>query len=53
MMADNPRVNPAAPAMVEVTGLRKVYDTQHRSIEAIRDVTFTVGAGELVCLIGP
>jgi NitT/TauT family transport system ATP-binding protein len=53
MMANDPRANPSAQAMVEVTGLRKVYDTQHRSIEAIRDVTFTVGAGELVCLIGP
>ncbi len=53
MMANAPRANPAAQAMVEVTALRKVYDTQHRSIEAIRDVTFTVGAGELVCIIGP
>ncbi len=39
--------------MVEVARLRKVYETAQRTIEAIRDVSFTVGARELVCLIGP
>jgi ABC-2 type transport system ATP-binding protein len=32
-----------------VTGLRKSYD----SVQAVRDVTFTVGYGEIVALLGP
>ncbi len=41
------------PLMLEVEGLRKVYDGHGRSVEALRDLTFTVSAGELVCLVGP
>ncbi|MDX3517006.1 ABC transporter ATP-binding protein [Streptomyces scabiei] len=40
-------------ALLEVTGLRKVYEGSGRRVEAVRDLTFTVGAGELVCLVGP
>ncbi|WP_416977351.1 ABC transporter ATP-binding protein [Streptomyces sp. T028] len=36
-----------------VSGLRKVYEGAGRRVEAVRDLTFTVGAGELVCLVGP
>ncbi|WP_460071044.1 ABC transporter ATP-binding protein [Streptomyces sp. YKOK-I1] len=36
-----------------VSGLRKVYEGSGRRVEAVRDLTFTVGAGELVCLVGP
>jgi NitT/TauT family transport system ATP-binding protein len=35
--------------VLEIKGLRKAY----RSVEAVRDITFTVHAGELVCLVGP
>ncbi|MDR3084462.1 MAG: ABC transporter ATP-binding protein [Streptomyces sp.] len=40
-------------ALVEVSGLRKVYEGSGRRVEAIRELTFTVDAGELVCLVGP
>jgi NitT/TauT family transport system ATP-binding protein len=39
--------------MLEVRGLGKVYDGRSRRVEAIRELTFTIGAGELVCLVGP
>ena len=39
--------------MLEVNGLRKVYRSGSREVEALRDLTFTVGTGELVCLVGP
>ncbi|EMF52285.1 MULTISPECIES: ABC transporter ATP-binding protein [Streptomyces] len=40
-------------ALLEVAGLRKVYEGSGRRVEAVRDLTFTVDAGELVCLVGP
>jgi NitT/TauT family transport system ATP-binding protein len=39
--------------MLDVTGLKKVYDADGRAVEAVRDLTFTLAAGELVCLVGP
>jgi len=42
-----------AAAMLDVAGLHKVYTGAGRTIEAIREVTFTVGAGALVCIVGP
>jgi NitT/TauT family transport system ATP-binding protein len=39
--------------MLEVHGLRKVYRSGSREAEALRDLTFSVAAGELVCLVGP
>ncbi|MFI0235841.1 ABC transporter ATP-binding protein [Streptomyces sp. NPDC016845] len=40
--------------MLEVKGLRKVYEgSGHRSVEALRDLTFRVAEGELVCVVGP
>ncbi|WP_088320633.1 ABC transporter ATP-binding protein [Kineosporia sp. R_H_3] len=39
--------------MLEVRGLRKVYTSRDRTVEALRDITFSVAAGELVCLVGP
>jgi NitT/TauT family transport system ATP-binding protein len=39
--------------MLEVSGLRKVSEDASRTVEAIRDVSFAVGAGELVCIVGP
>ncbi|WIM98724.1 ABC transporter ATP-binding protein [Actinoplanes oblitus] len=39
--------------MLEVKGLRKVYRGGGREVEALRDLTFTVEGGDLVCLVGP
>ncbi|HWS33639.1 MAG TPA: ABC transporter ATP-binding protein [Actinoplanes sp.] len=39
--------------MLEVKGLKKVYRSGEREVEALRDLTFTVTEGELVCLVGP
>ncbi|MFD4600556.1 ABC transporter ATP-binding protein [Streptomyces sp. NPDC058464] len=39
--------------MLDVRGLRKIYQGSGRQVEAVRDLTFTVKAGELVCLVGP
>jgi NitT/TauT family transport system ATP-binding protein len=40
-------------AALDVHGLRKVYDGQGRSVEAVRDLTFSIQRGELVCIVGP
>ncbi|MEY9838918.1 ABC transporter ATP-binding protein [Streptacidiphilus sp. EB103A] len=39
--------------MLEIRHLRKVYESTGRSVEAIRDIDFTLADGELVCLVGP
>ncbi|MFK4546761.1 NitT/TauT family transport system ATP-binding protein [Streptomyces tendae] len=39
--------------MLDVRGLQKVYEGSGRRVEAVRDLTFSVAAGELVCLVGP
>ena len=39
--------------MLEVSGLRKVYDGHGRRVEAIGNLTFTVGPGEFACVVGP
>lgn len=40
-------------ALLDVRRLRKVYAGRGHGVEAVRDLTFTVGAGELVCIVGP
>ena len=46
--------NGSAPSpMLSVQGLKKVYQVGDGEIEAVRDLTFDVAAGELVCLVGP
>ncbi|MFI6406877.1 ABC transporter ATP-binding protein [Streptomyces sp. NPDC050548] len=40
-------------ALLDVSGLKKVYEGSGRRVEAVRDLTVTVEAGELVCLVGP
>ncbi|MFJ9893145.1 ABC transporter ATP-binding protein [Streptomyces sp. NPDC091280] len=40
-------------ALLDVSGLKKVYEGSGRRVEAVRDLTFSVAAGELVCLVGP
>jgi putative ABC transport system ATP-binding protein len=41
----------AAPLVV-VDGVRRTYGSGHAAVHALRDVSFTVGAGELVALVG-
>ena len=43
----------AAKALLSVFGLRKVYDAANGPVEAIRDLSFDIRHGELVCLVGP
>jgi NitT/TauT family transport system ATP-binding protein len=39
--------------VLQVQSLRKVYDGHGRRVEALRDITFSVNAGEFVCVVGP
>jgi NitT/TauT family transport system ATP-binding protein len=39
--------------MLNVSGLQKTYTGDGRSVEAIRDLTFTLADGDLTCLVGP
>ncbi|MEQ4518673.1 ABC transporter ATP-binding protein [Pseudarthrobacter sp. B907] len=49
-----PSAAPAVPeAMLSVRGLKKVYQTDGGDIEAVRNLTFDLRAGELACLVGP
>ncbi|WP_305788249.1 ABC transporter ATP-binding protein [Symbioplanes lichenis] len=38
---------------LDVAGLAKTYTGPGRSVEAVRDLTFQVRRGELVCIVGP
>ncbi|WP_433469504.1 ABC transporter ATP-binding protein [Spirillospora sp. CA-128828] len=40
-------------ALLDVRRLRKVYEGKGRGVEAVRDLTFAVGTGELICIVGP
>lgn len=39
--------------MLSVRGLQKTYQSPRGDTEAIRDLTFEVRAGEMVCIVGP
>jgi NitT/TauT family transport system ATP-binding protein len=39
--------------VLDVRGIKKVYESKDRTVEAVRDLTFTLPAGELACLVGP
>jgi NitT/TauT family transport system ATP-binding protein len=39
--------------MLDVRNLQKTYTGRYRSVEALRDLTFHIDRGELVCLVGP
>ena len=41
------------PTMLKVTGLQKIYNGGATAVEAVRDLTFELAQGELVCLVGP
>jgi NitT/TauT family transport system ATP-binding protein len=40
-------------ALLDVRGLGKVYKGHSRTVEAVRDLSFEVATGELVCIVGP
>jgi NitT/TauT family transport system ATP-binding protein len=44
---------PTPNAMLSVRGLKKVYQTDGGNVEAVRNLTFDLRAGELACLVGP
>jgi NitT/TauT family transport system ATP-binding protein len=39
--------------MLDVRGIKKVYEGKGRTVEAVRDLTFTLNQGEFACLVGP
>jgi NitT/TauT family transport system ATP-binding protein len=39
--------------LLTVDSLKKVYESRAGSVEAIGDISFTMGTGELVCIVGP
>jgi NitT/TauT family transport system ATP-binding protein len=39
--------------MLDVRGIKKVYEGKGRTVEAVRDLTFTVDQGEMVTIVGP
>lgn len=44
---------PEGQAVLSVRGVKKVYHTDGGDIEAVRNLTFDLKAGELACLVGP
>jgi len=42
-----------APVTLSVRGLQKIYSSDTGDVEAVRDLTFDLRQGELVCLVGP
>jgi NitT/TauT family transport system ATP-binding protein len=44
---------PDRGGLLRVEHLRMVYGSPSGAVEAIRDVSFTMAAGELVCVVGP
>ncbi|GIJ76212.1 NitT/TauT family transport system ATP-binding protein [Micromonospora phaseoli] len=44
---------PDRSTLLRVESLRKVYESTTGDVEAIGDVSFTMNAGELVCIVGP
>ncbi|MEN3307066.1 MAG: NitT/TauT family transport system ATP-binding protein [Micromonosporaceae bacterium] len=39
--------------VLDVSGLGKTYEGRGRAVEAIRDISFSLAEGELVCVVGP
>jgi len=44
---------PPVPAMLEVTDVSHRFGTEPRAHTAVDSVSFTVGEGDLVCIVGP
>ena len=47
-----PAVEPAAPPVIDIVGVTKVYATGRLSVAALRGVTFQIGRGEYVAIMG-
>jgi len=43
----------SAQPMLDVRAMKKVYGGGNRTVEAVRNLTFSVAPGELVCVVGP
>jgi NitT/TauT family transport system ATP-binding protein len=39
--------------LLDVSHVQKIYTGRGRTVEAVRDLNFTVGHNELVCIVGP
>ena len=49
-----PKTTPAGGrALLQVQAIRKIYRSKTRDFEAVRDLTFDVRNGELLCIVGP
>lgn len=46
-------LNQKQAAVLDIRGLGKTYTGRGEPVEAIRELNFTIGAGELVCIVGP
>jgi putative ABC transport system ATP-binding protein len=44
---------PSRPVIVEARDVGKTYDTGELQVKALRDVSFSVGQGEMVAIMGP
>ena len=42
-----------SPPILDVRGVKKVYEGASRTVEAVRDLTFSIESGELACIVGP
>ena len=40
-------------ALLDVDAVQKTYTGAGRTVEAVRNLTFSIGDGELVCIVGP
>lgn len=47
------RTLPPEDTLLSVRHLQKIYHTDAKDIEAVRDLTFDLGKNELTCLVGP
>lgn len=48
-----PVAGPSVTPRLEVQGLAKTYGHGPKAVEVIKDLTFSVQAGEMVCIVGP
>lgn len=51
--ASDARKGTDAPVTLSVRGLQKIYPSDNGDVEAVRNLTFELRQGELVCLVGP
>ncbi|WP_262851475.1 ABC transporter ATP-binding protein [Mumia quercus] len=51
--ASDARKGTDAPVTLSVRGLQKIYLSDNGDVEAVRNLTFELRQGELVCLVGP